>query len=87
MAKHNIGSLVVLRPGDHQCIAGIVTERGRFFLYVLSTECSKTKSVMNTTQYLKILRLWSPKYLLKVIINSIPFGRCFTVWKNYEPKF
>lgn len=45
MAKHNIGSLVVLRPGDHQCIAGIVTERGRFFLYVLSTECSKKKQL------------------------------------------
>ncbi|VVA92701.1 unnamed protein product, partial [Arabis nemorensis] len=27
MAKHNIGSLVVLKPGDQQCIAGIVTER------------------------------------------------------------
>ncbi|CAN6582626.1 unnamed protein product [Malus baccata var. baccata] len=27
MAKHNIGSLLVLKPGEHQHIAGIITER------------------------------------------------------------
>ncbi|KAL6207445.1 hypothetical protein ACLB2K_018403 [Fragaria x ananassa] len=27
MAKNNIGSLVVLKPGKQQCIAGIITER------------------------------------------------------------
>lgn len=35
MAKHNIGSLVVLKPGDQQYIAGIVTERGTSFLIVI----------------------------------------------------
>ena len=28
MAKNNIGSLVVLKPGEQQYIAGIITERG-----------------------------------------------------------
>lgn len=28
MAQNNIGSLVVLKPGDHHQIAGIITERG-----------------------------------------------------------
>lgn len=28
MAQHNIGSLVVLKPGQEQLIAGIITERG-----------------------------------------------------------
>lgn len=28
MAEHNIGSLVVLKPGQQQHIAGIITERG-----------------------------------------------------------
>ncbi|KAL8166072.1 hypothetical protein V2J09_007571 [Rumex salicifolius] len=27
MAQHNVGSLVVLKPGDEQLIAGIITER------------------------------------------------------------
>lgn len=36
MAKHNIGSLVVLKPGDQQCIAGIVTERGKSSLLFFS---------------------------------------------------
>ncbi|XVF63834.1 hypothetical protein PTKIN_Ptkin09bG0118300 [Pterospermum kingtungense] len=29
MAEHNIGSLVVLKPGQQQHIAGIITERGK----------------------------------------------------------
>ncbi|KAK6245433.1 hypothetical protein SCA6_008523 [Theobroma cacao] len=29
MAEHNIGSLLVLKPGEQQHIAGIITERGK----------------------------------------------------------
>lgn len=29
MAKNNVGSLVVLKPGEQQYIAGIITERGK----------------------------------------------------------
>lgn len=40
MAQHNIGSLVVLKPGEQQHIAGIFTERGnRLFLF-----CSYSKA-------------------------------------------
>lgn len=28
MAQNDIGSLVVLKPGEHQYVAGIITERG-----------------------------------------------------------
>lgn len=28
MAQNNVGSLVVLKPGDEKLIAGIITERG-----------------------------------------------------------
>ncbi|MBA0747166.1 hypothetical protein Gogos_004096 [Gossypium gossypioides] len=31
MAQHNIGSLVVLKPGDQLHVAGIITERAFFF--------------------------------------------------------
>lgn len=34
MARNNIGSLVVLKPGDEQMIAGIVTERGYFIFHI-----------------------------------------------------
>lgn len=30
MAQNNVGSLVVLKPGEQQHIAGIITERGNF---------------------------------------------------------
>lgn len=28
MVEHNVGALVVLKPGDDKLVAGIVTERG-----------------------------------------------------------
>lgn len=28
MTQHNIGALVVVKPGDQKLVAGIVTERG-----------------------------------------------------------
>lgn len=34
MAQHNIGSLVVLKPGEQQHIAGIFTERGKTLSFV-----------------------------------------------------
>lgn len=44
MAKHNIGSLVVLKPGDQHYIAGIVTERGiKLTNSILSQKCSCDK--------------------------------------------
>lgn len=42
MTQHNVGALVVVKPGEQQALAGIITERGKirsdqlgkFFLYV-----------------------------------------------------
>lgn len=31
MAQNNVGSLVVLKPGVQQYIAGIITERGKLY--------------------------------------------------------
>lgn len=31
MAQNNVGSLVVLKPGEQQYIAGIITERGKLY--------------------------------------------------------
>ncbi|KAL4203065.1 hypothetical protein AMTRI_Chr02g266690 [Amborella trichopoda] len=32
MTQHNVGALVVVKPGEQKSIAGIITERGYFFL-------------------------------------------------------
>jgi hypothetical protein len=29
MTEHNVGALVVFKPGDEKIVAGIVTERGK----------------------------------------------------------
>ncbi|EOA38555.1 hypothetical protein CARUB_v10010365mg [Capsella rubella] len=45
MAKHNIGSLVVLKPGDQQNIAGIVTERDYMKKIIWAGRSSKLTKV------------------------------------------
>lgn len=37
MAQNNVGSLVVLKPGEQQYIAGIITERGKLYRTNFST--------------------------------------------------
>lgn len=34
MTQHNVGALVVVKPGEQKSIAGIITERGISFLSV-----------------------------------------------------
>ncbi|KAE8713402.1 CBS domain-containing protein CBSX3 [Hibiscus syriacus] len=46
MAQHNIGSLVVLKLGDQQHIAGIITERGR------SPKCTRVGEIMTNKEKL-----------------------------------
>lgn len=29
MTQHNVGALVVVKPGEQQVLAGIITERGK----------------------------------------------------------
>jgi len=36
MTQHNVGALVVVKPGQEKAIAGIVTERGNEQLSVLT---------------------------------------------------
>lgn len=40
MAENNIGSLVVLKPGDEH-LAGIITERGNFILFYFFSSSGK----------------------------------------------
>ncbi|CAA7048025.1 unnamed protein product [Microthlaspi erraticum] len=79
MAKHNIGSLVVLRPGDHQYIAGIVTERdymkkiigaGRSSKFTkvgeVMTDESKLVTVSSGTNIIKAMQLMSENHIRHV---------------------
>ncbi|KAF8080074.1 hypothetical protein N665_0977s0008 [Sinapis alba] len=79
MAKHNIGSLVVLRPGDHQCIAGIVTERDYMRKIIgagrsskitkvgeVMTDESKLVSVSSGTNIIKAMQLMSENHIRHV---------------------
>uniref|UniRef100_A0A7N0V5P2 CBS domain-containing protein n=1 Tax=Kalanchoe fedtschenkoi TaxID=63787 RepID=A0A7N0V5P2_KALFE len=45
MAKHNVGSLVVLKPGEQNLIAGIVTERDYLNKIIANERPPKTTSV------------------------------------------
>lgn len=33
MTQHNVGALVVVKPGEQKSVAGIITERGIFKVY------------------------------------------------------
>ncbi|KAG2305193.1 hypothetical protein Bca52824_033844 [Brassica carinata] len=79
MAKHNIGSLVVLRPGDQQCIAGIVTERDYMKKIIgagrsskvtkvgeVMTDESKLVSVSSGTNIIKAMQLMSENHIRHV---------------------
>jgi predicted transcriptional regulator len=37
MTEHNVGALVVVKPGDEKVVAGIVTERGTLNFLNIST--------------------------------------------------
>lgn len=47
MTQHNVGALVVVKPGEQQALAGIITERGKirsdqqgkFFFFVCLLIC------------------------------------------------
>nr|VDD59857.1 unnamed protein product [Brassica oleracea] len=79
MAKHNIGSLVVLRPGDQQYIAGIVTERDYMKKIIgagrsskvtkvgeVMTDESKLVSVSSGTNIIKAMQLMSENHIRHV---------------------
>ena len=52
MAEHNIGSLVVLKPGEQQHIAGIITERGKDHHNISLMFAQNLESNYNVHQYL-----------------------------------
>ncbi|ONK68383.1 uncharacterized protein A4U43_C05F10850 [Asparagus officinalis] len=45
MTKHNIGALVVLKPGDQKLVAGIITERDYLRKIIVQGRSSKATSV------------------------------------------
>ncbi|CAL1355850.1 unnamed protein product [Linum trigynum] len=71
MAKNNIGSLVVLKPGDQQYIAGIITERviaqGRSSKYTkvgeIMTDENKLITVAEDTNILKAMQLMTDHHI------------------------
>ncbi|KAK1433591.1 hypothetical protein QVD17_10503 [Tagetes erecta] len=79
MARNNIGSLVVLRPGDEQTIAGIVTERDclqkviakdKSFKYTkvgeIMTNQNKLVTVTSDTNIYQAMRLMSENQIRHV---------------------
>ncbi|KAG7594331.1 CBS domain [Arabidopsis thaliana x Arabidopsis arenosa] len=79
MAKHNIGSLVVLKPGDQQYIAGIVTERDYMKKIIgagrsskltkvgeVMTDESKLITVSSGTNIIKAMQLMSENHIRHV---------------------
>ena len=34
MTQHNVGALVVVKPGEQKSIAGIITERGKEEIFI-----------------------------------------------------
>lgn len=45
MTQHNVGALVVVKPGENKSIAGIITERGK----QLSQNTSDAASLISCT--------------------------------------
>ncbi|KAL1200938.1 CBS domain-containing protein CBSX3 [Cardamine amara subsp. amara] len=79
MAKHNIGSLVVLKPGDQQYIAGIVTERDYMKKIIgagrsskltkvreVMTDENKLVTVSSGTNIIKAMQLMSENHIRHV---------------------
>ncbi|OMO75106.1 Cystathionine beta-synthase, core [Corchorus olitorius] len=79
MAEHNVGSLVVLKPGDQQHIAGIITERdyvrkiignGRSPKYTrvgeIMTDENKLITVTTDTSILKAMQLMTDNHIRHV---------------------
>ncbi|XVF36088.1 hypothetical protein REPUB_Repub19eG0028200 [Reevesia pubescens] len=79
MAEHNIGSLVVLKPGDQQHITGIITERdylrkiigqGRSPKYTrvgeIMTEENKLITVKSDTSILQAMQLMTDNHIRHV---------------------
>ncbi|KAK8596733.1 hypothetical protein V6N13_001340 [Hibiscus sabdariffa] len=79
MAQHNIGSLVVLKPGDQQHIAGIITERdylrkiigqGRSPKYTrvgeIMTDEKKLITVKSDTSILQAMQLMTDNHIRHV---------------------
>lgn len=79
MAKNNIGSLVVLKPGEQQLIAGIVTERDYLRKVIVQdrsskytrvgeimTEQSKLITVTSDTKILNAMQLMTENHIRHV---------------------
>lgn len=74
MAQHNIGSLVVLKPGDQQLIAGIFTERDYLRKMILQERSSKHIKVMEImTEQNKLITVTSDTNILRAM-QKIKFG-------------
>ncbi|XP_042404005.1 CBS domain-containing protein CBSX3, mitochondrial-like [Zingiber officinale] len=46
MTQHNVGALVVVRPGEEKAIAGIVTERGNWLSMFVFVGCEMVLNVL-----------------------------------------
>ncbi|OAY63700.1 CBS domain-containing protein CBSX3, mitochondrial [Ananas comosus] len=68
MTQHNIGALVVVKPGDHQLLAGIVTERDYLQKIIVQDRSSKSTRVGDImTQESKLITVTSDTKILQAM--------------------
>lgn len=69
MTQHNVGALVVVKPGEEKTIAGIITERGNkhTFVFNCSIVLSSLACGLCTTE--RWICSWKAKFSFSVCVS------------------
>lgn len=54
MTQHNVGALVVVKPGEEKAIAGIVTERGNCQSKLIFAGCKMVRLIELMVAWMKL---------------------------------
>lgn len=71
MTQHNVGALVVVKPGEQEVIAGIITERGICSIFQNNMKPVGTFLRISATCKVNICNFGSRQLQSKLIISSI----------------
>lgn len=69
MTQHNVGALVVVKPGEQQSLAGIITERGKKNLIVRESFCFVSFDMCDPFPSVSDIAI-SLDYLRKIIVQG-----------------
>jgi hypothetical protein len=83
MTSHNVGALLVVKPGEAKALAGIITERGEFLESWYQTLCEFTfdrlvEKRANQRQHSSFVTPISSFFLLSVVIFM------FLLWLSWS---